>query len=341
MNREENIQLILRQLNGEATSDELIYFNEWLLENSANFDFFIEIKNIWDSSMTKEIEFDLEKAFGRIDKAVKRGNRKTQILQHCQQIAASILIIISLAVFVLFQTQEGLKQRVEENCIVRQIIKVSGAGEQLRLSLPDGTIVQLNAGSSIQFPERFEKEYREIVLNGEAFFDVTKDANHPFIVYSNGLQTTVLGTSFNIRAFKGKDISVTVARGKVKVEGVSTNKKFEVELLPNEQLVYYSDNKKNAINKVDAVNYLSWTNGILKFNNESLENVTSELERWFNVRINLDKVETKNLKVNGSFKGNNIYNILDGLCYMYNLEYELKNNTDISINQKNKPMLNY
>ena len=282
--------------------------------------------------MTKEIDFDLEKGLGCINKAVKRGNRKPWILQHCQKLAASILIIISLAAFVIFQAQEGIEQSIEESRIVRQIIKVSDAGEQLRLSLPDGTIVHLNAGSSIQFPERFAKEYRKIVLDGEAFFDVTKDPNHPFIVHSNGLQTTVLGTSFNIRAFKGKDISVTVASGKVKVERVSTNKKFE--LLPNEQLVYYSDNKKINVNKVDAGNYLSWTKGVLKFNNESLDNVTSELERWFNVRINLDQVKTKNLKVNGSFKGRKLHNILDGLCYMYDLEYELKNNNEIFIHQK-------
>lgn len=334
MNKEKKIRLILRQLNGEATNDELQYLNEWLLESSDNFDFFLEIKTVWNTSMTEEIDFNSDKALDRIHRTLKKESRMRKFLQHSQSIAASLIIITLLAAFAFYQVQDQVKKTLLESTIVHQITKVSNAGEQLRLSLPDGSVVRLNAGSSIQFPERFETKERKVVLTGEAFFDVTKDPNRPFIVFSNYVQTTVLGTSFNIRAFKGKNISVTVATGIVKVAHLNKDKSFEVQLLPNEQVVYKRCDDSFNINHVDSQDYCSWINGVLKFNDENLADVALELERWFNVSIEIKNIESVNLKVNGSFKGEKLYNILDGLSYMYNLKYEYKNDRSILIKNK-------
>jgi len=334
MNKEKKIRLILRQLNGEATDDELLCFNEWLLERSENLDFFLEIKSVWNTSMTKEIDFNSRKALGRIHRMLKKESRVRKFLQHGQSIAASLIIITLLAAFAFYQVQDEVRKTLLESTIVHQITKVSNAGEQLRLSLPDGSVVRLNAGSSIQFPERFEKKERKVVVTGEAFFDVAKNPNRPFIVYSNHIRTTVLGTSFNIRSFKGKNTSVTVATGIVKVAHQNKDKSFEVKLLPNQQVVYNQSNESFDVNEVDSENYLSWTNGVLRFNDESLADVALELERWFNVSIEIENIKSVDLKVNGSFKGKKLYNILDGLSYMYNFEYKYKDDSNIVIRNK-------
>lgn len=334
MNKEKKIRLILRQLNGEATDDELLYFNEWLLESSSNFDFFMEIKSVWNTSMTKEIDFNSGKTLDRIHRTLKKESRMRKFLQHSQSIAASLIIITLLVAFAFYQGQDQMKNSLLESNIVLQITKRSNAGEQLRLSLPDGSVVRLNAGSSIQFPDRFDKKERKVVVTGEVFFDVTKNPNRPFIVYSNYVRTTVLGTSFNIRAFKGKNISVTVATGIVKVAHLDRDKSFEIKLLPNEQVVYKQSNDSFKVNHVDSRDYSSWINGVLKFNNESLVDVALELERWFNVSIEIENIKSVDLKVNGSFKDEKLYNILDGLSYMYNFKYEYKDNRSIIIRNK-------
>ena len=340
MNRDHNTNRILRQLNGEASPEEVDSFSNWLLENPENFDLFIEIKKIWEADMRKEIKFDSQNARNRINKTVKIQKKKEFVLNNLQRIAAAVVIIASLAGLTFYYTLDDINVRIAEATIVNQITKSSNAGEQLRLTLPDGSIVLLNAQSSIQFPERFDKNSRQVVLEGEAFFDVTKDPNRPFIVKTRNLNTTVLGTSFNIRAFKGKESFVTVSTGKVKVENLDSKEHLQVQLLPNEQVVVNPNADEFNVNEVNAKNYITWTFGCLKFNNEDLEDVASELERWFDVKITLENINSSNLKVNGSFKEKKLYNILDGLCYMYDLEYKFNSETEILIYQKQLPMKN-
>ncbi len=333
MTKKEKIRIILRQLNERANEHEKNKFSNWLLQDPDNLDLYIEIKNIWDAPLSKRLNFDDTRAKIKLNKAIKKERRKIQLHTYSRAIAAASILLIVVATF----TYQHLKvpQQVDpQEKTIHFITKHSELGEQLRITLPDASVVQLNAGSSIRFPEKFDTDKRQITLSGEAFFEVTKDPNRPFEVKTNNVTTTVLGTSFNIKAFEHEQATVTVATGKVEVEtknGASTDKLL---LLPNQQAVYNKKENHFKMEEVDSQHYFAWTSGTIRFNNDPLEEVVKILERWYNVKIQLDRHIKKSMRIQGSYTDKKLYTILDGLGYIYNLDCHYTNNNTIVIKPK-------
>ncbi|GGH23732.1 DUF4974 domain-containing protein [Sphingobacterium alkalisoli] len=150
------------------------------------------------------------------------------------------------------------------------------------VTLPDGTRVKLNAGSELDYPVRFAKDKREVTLQGEAYFEVAKQANHPFIVISNDQKITVLGTHFNVNAYTdGYPIKTTLTEGKVRVQALADQ--TETELKPGQQSVL----RKGKLSRkdVDVAQELAWLNGKFNFDGKSLKEVMSEVSRWYNVDV--------------------------------------------------------
>lgn len=333
--------MILRQLNGEANPEEKKFFGQWLLARPENFDLFIEIKQLWETPMTRSLKFDDTKALARINQAT---TRKRQIIWHryATRIAAAAIILVTVGTMAFHHfAKPHPEQLITET--IKLITKTSGPGEQLRITLPDASVAHLNAGSTICFPEKFTGHSREINLSGEAFFEVTKDSLRPFIITSANITTTVLGTSFNIKAFDDQHIAVTVATGKVRVENKQENLTDEIMLRPNEQAIYNKGENRFTRQEVDARHYLAWTDGIIRFNNDDLQEVTNMLERWYRVSIQLDTNGLEKMRINGTYKDKKLYTILDGLSYMYNLSYTWQNDSTISISKKkvNQPIVAY
>ena len=322
--------MILRQLNGEASPEEKRTFSLWLLKKTENLDFYIEIKNLWELPLNRQLKFPESQAEKRISQAVHKKERKLWLWQNLQKIAAVGILAIMIGT-AIFSYLRKTSSRIEETIVARQITKTSGPGEQLRVTLPDGSIVRLNAGSSLQFPEKFDLKSRNVNLTGEAFFEVTKDPEHPFVVRCGHFTTTVLGTAFNVKGFQQENVTVTVARGKVKI---ADGQAREILLMPNEQATYDKQQKQLQKSEVDARNYYDWTEGTIHFNNDSLQEVMKILERWYNIRIYLKGSVDRNIAVTGSYKDKNLFSILDGLSFMYGLSYEHEDNRTIRITMK-------
>lgn len=333
MTREDKIRLILRQLNGVADEQEKETFSDWLLKDPDNLDSYIEFKNLWHAPLTRNFNFDELKAKEKINRAVKSSNRKLHLQTYSKAIAAASILLVVLSTFAYQYFTKPTPVAVQQEA-VNLITKYSEPGEQLRVTLPDASVVRLNSGSSIFFPEKFEKNTRQITLSGEAFFEVTKDPNRPFEVKTNNITTTVLGTSFNIKAFKNKQVTVTVATGKVKVEKVNKDHVDKLLLSPNQQAIYNEQKSLFTMEEVDASHYFAWTSGTIRFNNDPLDEVVKVLERWYNVTIKLGEDTQSSIRINGSYTDKKLYTILDGLGYIYNLNYNYINDSTIIINSK-------
>ncbi|WP_184543199.1 FecR family protein [Mucilaginibacter sp. FT3.2] len=165
-------------------------------------------------------------------------------------------------------------------------------GELKMISLSDGTTICLNAGSRLSYPDKFKQNTREVTLTGEAFFKVAHNSSKPFIIHSGKINTTVLGTSFNVKAYEeDKAIKVTVVSGKVGViaKGV-TVKHPPVLLTPNMQLVYTKTNETLVAQKIDDASLvISWQQGKLQYHNTPLSDVLADVQRKYNVVIKADK----------------------------------------------------
>ena len=202
---------------------------------------------------------------------------------------AALLVAASLALLFLFHFSTPTEYVVFEATQVAQVVSMETnngihtlkipRGMNQQLTLTDGTQVWLNAESTLEYPETFEgKPNREVYLKGEAYFEVTKNASQPFRVKTDALETLVLGTSFNVRAYSKEDTQVTLVEGSVKV---SDKHQGELHLQPGE----HTNQKLNKTKVEKADDYHSWAEGMFYFDNTELVEIMRELGRWYNINI--------------------------------------------------------
>ncbi len=189
------------------------------------------------------------------------------------------------------------------------------------LKLPDGSLVILKDGSTLNYPESFSGEKREVTLNGEAYFDIMHTDSLPFVIHTGKVKTVVLGTSFNIRAYPGqKEIVVSVTRGKVRVE------KDEGEVLAiltqDQQVVYKGEDSEIQKTETNAGKAAEWIKGDMEFDGAAFEDIALLLEKRYSVRIDFENSALKKCLTVVSFSGTeSLETILETLCVIRNASY--------------------
>ena len=199
-------------------------------------------------------------------------------------------------------------------------------GERTSLSLPDGTKVNLNAGSTLRYPDSFSGNERKVELSGEAFFDVVHNEAKPFIVQTHALNVRVLGTEFNIEAFpEASEVNTTLVNGKVILEKGLGNKMVALaEMKPNERIVYQVDNKKISLStETDVSQYIAWKDGKLVFLNDPIEEVAKKLGLWYNVSVTIQSEELKKSHFTGTFTNETIEKVLTLLSVSSPIDYKI------------------
>jgi ferric-dicitrate binding protein FerR (iron transport regulator) len=172
-------------------------------------------------------------------------------------------------------------------------------GGEYTLILSDGTKVWLNAESSLRYPVGFDEEARKVELTGEAYFEVAKK-EVPFIVQAYENQIKVLGTHFNVSAYVSEPMVTTLASGSVEVQ----SRYDKVLLNPNQQAEIGAGDMRIAVRYVNADYYTAWATGLYRFDNTSLDDITSQLSRWYNVKIEYDSPEIKKINYTGTIVRN-------------------------------------
>lgn len=243
------------------------------------------------------------------------------------KIAASFLLIA----FSIYAFRYLVKNN-PTNFADQQFIEIKKAfnpeGRKSRIALPDGSMVNLNAESTLLFPAEFNDSLRIVELKGEAFFDVVENKNKPFIVKTNDIETRVLGTTFNVRAFEDeKEINVALVSGKVRVTapGKTTTQNKNHILLPGEKLTYNKSEASYVKSPFDITEETGWKDEILVFKNTDFKDFITLLERWYGVEINVTNAPEKKWSVNGRFKNESLEEVLIGVQFTYEIEYEIEN----------------
>jgi len=319
MNMENNMDIwssIASVLGGNYTKEELQQVDIWITEDEKNEKFFNQLRN---TSFSTDIE---EKALiGKELIYIKtrekitrvRLNRKIRIWQ-CLA-AASIALLCLISRFIFISPELPNPVYVESR---------SPIGSTTQLTLSDGTIVELNAGSTLNYPLFFQGDKRVVSLVGEAYFEVAKDMEHPFIVESGNMKIQVLGTQFNIKSYEDEcKLVTTLSEGSVRVQ--FDEYKIPIILKPNQQLIFDKLTQEVDIAAVNAELYSSWKNGECFFENEKLADIVKILERQFGVQINIVSESLKNQFFSGFFtKQQGLYHILNSFKKKRNLEYRRK-----------------
>jgi hypothetical protein len=204
-------------------------------------------------------------------------------------------------------------------------------GKKFQVVLSDGTTVHLNAGSSFKYPENFiDSENRQVyLLEGEAYFEVAKDARHPFVVNSNAINVRVLGTEFNLSSYpEDEAINTVLIEGTVCIYGKKEkyNKAASLELKPGYKASWDKDKKDIIVEEVDTKIYTAWKDGELIFKNTQFKNIIKKLERHFNVSIINNNTKLNEQYFDAKFDIETIEQVLKAFNKSIKMQYTIENN---------------
>ena len=281
-------------------------------------DFFFEEWNKFDTypSLSQE---KIDSLYCHLHKKMKISPFY-KITRHWGQIAASILLLFASGLTILYYIQhQELQTLAEQDVIVR-----SGDSGTSQVSLPDGTLVRLNANSSLTYQQNFGQNNRKVKLSGEGYFEVKKNTEKKFIVNTGYIDVTVLGTKFNLYAYEDKDIiEMALVEGHVNVS-TSQPPYQTICVKPNEKVTYNKYDNKLNIEKTTTKIETAWLNKELVFREEKLENVFQCLSRKFRVKFSIDSSVSVDDVYTGAFDDEKIEDILEVLKIHYGFNYTVK-----------------
>lgn len=181
-----------------------------------------------------------------------------------------------------YDSLKGVRYDLNPASQVHYHILRTPMGGEYKVELADGTVVWLNSGSELKYPTAFTGNSREVELVGEAYFSVKKNPVIPFVVHSRGVATRVYGTEFNVNAYAGEEMNITLVEGSVSVK--TENESKEYHLRPGENACV-KENGKPSVKAVNIHKYIAWKEGYFYYENERLETILKELGRWYDFEV--------------------------------------------------------
>lgn len=232
---------------------------------------------------------------------------------------------ISLLLFAIGYYLIPKEQEVKVEPKITYVEKTNQLGQKATITLGDGTVIKLNSGSSLKYPKVFSSDKREVFLEGEAFFEVAPNPDKPFIVVSGDLQTKVLGTAFNVKAYSNDNkVQVAVLHGKV---GVKVPAKEDLILLPNESAIYSKSDSDVKKAKFDMEKEFAWKDDVIYFKNSDFDEIKNVLERWYGVKFKFNKIVKIDKDFTGKFENRSLESVLEGISFSLNFQFDIDNDT--------------
>jgi len=311
--------LLQRYFTGQASEKENQIIDNWNAQSA------------WEKHREKVDDRNMDTACDEVwDKISTQLNFKNKhktfyLHTYLRRYAAAAVIFILLCGSILYYTQHDFIQE-KSGMVAQAKTSFQTADDQnMKLTLPDGTLIQMNRGTKFSYTTHsFNLKLREVWLTGEAFFEVAKNPDKPFIIHTGAMQTTVRGTSFNVKAYPQLNENiVSVRSGKVEVsDGTQT---FGL-LTHNKQLTYNTANKKTQIVESNWEDAAGWREGRLVLNG-GVEELRLRLRQQFGVEVCFEKNTLANERLTGTFNPNSkLTDVLTTIGAIYNVRYTIKNN---------------
>ncbi|MBS1597221.1 MAG: FecR family protein [Bacteroidetes bacterium] len=352
--------MIAKKLSGEASEEEIRELEKLLRSNPELHYSMQTITDLWHSKLLQNIsKEDPNKAFEKHLERLESVDesflvRKEEIIPELPKKNRRKILLVCLsaaiAVSIFFAGVKIYNGSVSDQSAASKInSEVSTRyGSKTNLVLPDGTKVWLNAGSKLNYDKNYGNSIREVGLTGEAYFDVVKNPEKPFIIHTSKIDIKVLGTAFNVKSYPGeKTIETSLIRGSIEIT-FKDRPSEKVILKPNEKLVVANDDAPVVVQKrqsfkqsnepIVAISHLSyarrdstiietaWVQNKLFFQDESFRELAAKMQRWYGVSIQFDNSERDTLHFTGSFENETIQQALDALQLTARFNYDIQGN---------------
>lgn len=313
-------EIVIHYLDGSASFEEKVELQQWLKRSDGNREDFILTRDIWLSCNVvaqNELEVDiaLERLKSRIMNEYQKINKSSGRLGiHWARVAAVLLLLLGFSYGIGIYTGRSDKKVVMQNQLI------TAEGSKGRFTLPDGSVVWLNSGTRLTYPESFSGDRRLVSLDGGAYFEVVKDTRKPFIVKMGEINVEVLGTSFNISNYSDMDVLETaLLSGRVKINGEGIHE--DVILLPNQLFEYQKNDHRVVVKTVKAGLYVDWIKNRLVFDNDCLEDIITCLEGWYNVRIECPDDFARKTNMSFTIRQESLGEILSAMTSIVPMKY--------------------
>ena len=295
-----DVSRAIKQVKGQNDRKTIVFRKRKLLSGVAAL-FLICIGAYWLLHSDKQPEVCPQKVVEQINSGEKKAILTLADGKQVELVSGSAVDKDLGIVQVTGDSMAGLVYRAKDTIVKAleyHLLSVPRAGEYV-MTLSDGTKVWINAESEIKYPVVFGPDKREVFITGEAFFEVVKDSLRPFIVHTPNAQTTVLGTSFNIRAYpEEKRSQTTLAEGSVRIYSPGSS----MLLKPGEQAEVSALSGEMVKQEVEVKNFTSWKDGRFVFEQQPLEDIMRTLERWYDIRVIFKDEGAKRISLSGNMK---------------------------------------
>lgn len=312
---------IVKYLRKEATPEEITELNLWLEEDKENKKLLAEAFNVFtvSGSLPHPIAPDQGKAWQKINRKITTSPKIHPSkfgFENIRTTAAAVAILL------IGFSALWLLNRANNNQILSQQTEIiSPAGQKSKIVLPDSSVVWLNSGSSLKYKGNFNRKEREVILEGEAYFEVAKNNSKKFRVKTGILNVDVYGTAFNVKNYSNDDFQeITVSEGRVGISG----KAGEIrQLIRGDQAILNKKSNEIVFAKTSPEVINAWKSNELIFDNTPLEEAIKYMERWYGVQITIDKAMIGKHKYTFRIKTESFREMLEIMKVMTPLEYEI------------------
>lgn len=321
-------ELIANYLTGGLDENNLSELKVWIAASAENETYFIRQREVWFSAVSREAAsiYNKNKAFDTFRERIHSSKKEQKPfrqgfrLSAMWRYAAVVAVIIAVGYLSYWRGEVNVKDTFADISVEAPL------GSKTKLYLPDGTLVWLNAGSRMTYSQGFGVDNRKVELEGEGYFEVTRNEKIPFYVKTKDLQLRVLGTKFNFRDYpEDHEVVVSLLEGKVELNNMLKSEK-EAFLAPDERAILNKSNGLMTVESVAASNASQWTDGYLFFDEELLPDIAKELERSYNVKIHIANDSLNNFRFYGNFvrREQNIQEVLDALASTEKIQYKIE-----------------
>lgn len=327
--------IITRYLDQVADAAEEQLLLNWLKEDKTHQKYFMEVRDIWLLSKVPAERDSAKQAFdsfkSKVTKkqTVRNPNNYYRWMQWTVSVAALFVLCVG-SYFLVHQADRKEHVKIDKTyCKVLMPENCKGS-----VVLPDSSVVWLNSGSTLIYPENFESDKRNVKLVGEAYFEVRRNPLAPFQVEAGEMKITVLGTTFNVKSYPDDEIVETVLlTGSVNVK---VREQEVYKLRPNEKISLNTRNDRISVSTVVGSDYNVWKEERLSFDNATLSDVLNKLEKWYGVEIICADSLKQNTRLSLTVRNESVNEMLKMISLIVPVKYEFRGNQKIHIYMSGK-----
>lgn len=319
MTTKEEIELLRKHLKNELSEAELSRFTDIFCSEirEENLNAAIDMEMEFLLTKTDENPEARLKGYSKLLQHINSKNRIRGSLRFKKKVIGAVLVIfiMSCGALLFWPYQDQWKAEKQ-----KEIVKTSVRWKKY-LQLTDKSEIWLNNKSSIHWDKlEFNKKYREVYLEGQAFFKIERNIHRPFIVHLSDFNIKVVGTSFDVKSYSNEaEIVISLKTGRIMIDGVGTN---TLSIKAGQQFKFNKTTKTGEIREVNIADFIAWRSGQFRYESTELHLIAKAIERWFDVEISIENEDMWNYRLTINQSDSSLKEILDAISYVTGMKYD-------------------